>query len=141
MFSGSFSYTRTTGKGGTRVFAAKDRFLPELKELLEKCTIEHDDAFKVLARFDTPTTFHFVDPPYVGSDMGHYAGMFNGEDLGRLLEVLSDIQGRFMLTMYPDDRIREYADRFGWTIRPVQRTVTASNTKRRKQEEWMITNY
>lgn len=109
--------------------------------MLEKCTIEQDDALKVLFRFDTPTAFHFVDPPYVGSDMGHYAGMFNGEDLGRLLEVLSGIQGRFMLTMYPDDRIREYADRFGWTIRPVQRTVTASNTKRRKQEEWMITNY
>lgn len=46
-----------------------------------------------------------------------------------------------MQTMYPHDLIREYADRFGWTLHPVQRTVTASNTKRRKQEEWMITNY
>lgn len=109
--------------------------------MLEKCTIEHDDAFKVLARFDTPTTFHFVDPPYVGSNMGHYTGMFNEDDLNRLLEILSGIQGKFMLTMYPHDLIREYAERFGWTIRPVQRTVTASNTKRRKQEEWMITNY
>lgn len=141
MFSGSFSYTRTTGKGGARVFAAKDRFLPELRDLLEKCTIEHDNAFKVLARFDTPTTFHFVDPPYVGSDMGHYTGMFSRDDFVRLLEILSGIQGKFMLTMYPHDLIREYADRCGWTIRPVQRTVTASNTKRRKQEEWMITNY
>lgn len=59
----------------------------------------------------------------------------------RLLEVLSGIKGKFMLTMYPHDLIREYAGRVGWTIRPVQRTVTASNTKRRKQEEWMITNY
>ena len=141
MFSSSFSYTRTTGKGAARVFAAKERFHPELRDLLEKCTIEHDDALKVLSRFDTPTAFHFVDPPYVGSDMGHYTGMFNEDDLNRLLEVLSGIKGKFMLTMYPHDLIREYAGRVGWTIRPVQRTVTASNTKRRKQEEWMITNY
>ena len=141
MFSSSFSYTRTTGKGAARVFAAKERFLPELKGLLEKCTIEQDDAQKVLSRFDTPTTFHFVDPPYVGSNMGHYTGMFNEDDLNRLLEVLSGIKGKFMQTMYPHDLIREYADRFGWTLHPVQRTVTASNTKRRKQEEWMITNY
>ena len=70
MFSGSFSYTRTTGKGGARVFAAKDRFLPELKELLEKCTIEHDDAFKVLARFDTPTTFH-LSLIHISLDVAH----------------------------------------------------------------------
>ena len=106
MFSSSFSYTRTTGKGAARVFAAKERFLPELKELLEKCTIEQDDALKVLSRFDTPTAFHFVDPPYVGSDMGHYTGMFNGEDLDRLLEVLSGIKGKFMLTMYPHGPVR-----------------------------------
>lgn len=141
MFSSSFSYTRTTGKSAARVFAAKKRFLPELRDLLEKCTIEQDDALKVLSRFDTPTAFHFVDPPYVGSDMGHYTGMFNEDDLNRLLETLSGIKGKFMLTMYPHDLIREYAGRVGWTIRPVQRTVTASNTKRRKQEEWMITNY
>ena len=115
--------------------------MPELKNLLEKCNIEQDDALKVLSRFDTPTAFHFVDPPYVGSDMGHYTGMFTEDDLNRLLEVLSGIKGKFMLTMYPHDLIREYAGRVGWTIRPVQRTVTASNTKRRKQEEWMITNY
>ena len=103
--------------------------------------MQQDDALKVLSRFDTPTTFHFVDPPYVGSNMGHYTGMFNEDDLNRLLEVLSGIKGKFMQTMYPHDLIREYADRFGWTLHPVQRTVTASNTKRRKQEEWMITNY
>ena len=96
---------------------------------------------KVLSRFDTPTACHFVDPPYVGSNMGHYMGMFNEDDLNRLLEVLSGIKGKFMLTMYLHDLIREYADRFNWTLHPVQRTVTASNIKRRKQEEWVITNY
>lgn len=88
-----------------------------------------------------PTAFHFVDPPYVGSNMGHYTGMFSEEDLVRLLELLSGIQGKFMMTMYPNDLIRKYAEQNSWTISPVLRTVTAARIARRKQEEWMIMNY
>lgn len=73
--------------------------------------------------------------------MGHYTGMFSEEDLVRLLELLSGIKGKFMMTMYPNDLIRKYAEQNGWIISPVLRTVTASRSSRRKQEEWMIMNY
>jgi len=67
--------------------------------------------------------------------------MFNEESLGRLLDICVELKGKFMLTMYPHDRIKEYADRYGWIIHKVERTVTASKTARRKQEEWMVCNY
>ena len=67
IFSNSFSFARTTGKNYPRVQTAKDRFLTELKDLLEQCTIEQDDAMKILVRYDIPTAFHFVDPTYGGS--------------------------------------------------------------------------
>ena len=46
-----------------------------------------------------------------------------------------------MLTMFPHERIREYVSRFGWTIHPIERQITASKESRRRQEEWMVTNY
>ena len=111
-FSNSFSFARTTGKNYPRVQTAKDRFLTELKDLLEQCTIEQDDAMKILVRYDIPTAFHFVDPPYVGSDMGHYSGMFSEEDLRHLLDILSRLKGKFMLTMYPNDLIQQSSEQY-----------------------------
>ncbi len=67
--------------------------------------------------------------------------MFNEQSLKELLDICTNLKGKFMLTMYPNEQIKEYADRYGWIIHEVDRTVTASNIKRRKQIEWMICNY
>lgn len=73
--------------------------------------------------------------------MWDYSDTFNEQDLEELLAILSEVEGKFMLTMFPHDRIREYVSRFGWTIHPIERQITASKESRRRQEEWMVTNY
>lgn len=75
--------------------------------------IEQRDALYVIERNDDERTFCFVDPPYFQSDMGHYGG-YTREDFVRLLEVLSVLKGRFLLTSYPSDVLDEYAERVGW---------------------------
>ena len=82
-----------------------------------------------------------MDPPYVGTDCGHYNDCFNEEDFANLLKVLSEVKGKFMLTMFPHPLIKEYIERFGWTLHTLERTITASKTSRRRQEEWIVTNY
>ena len=112
------------------------------KKLLENATIECDDAFKVIRRYDCSEAFHFIDPPYVGSNMGHYAGMFNEQNLEELLKLCSIIQGKFMLTMYPHELIKRYAEKHEWHIHKVERIVSACKAEyRRKQEEWIVVNY
>lgn len=143
--NGSFSFSRKgRNKKVINIGNAKEAFGLELKVLLESCTIEQDDAFQVILRYDTPDTFHFVDPPYVGHNMGHYTGMFGAEDLTRLLELLAGIKGKFMLTMYPNEQITQYVGKYGWHVHEVERLVVASNsnnTSRRRQNEWMVCNY
>lgn len=143
--NGSFSFSRKgRNKKAINIGNAKETFGLELKVLLESCTIEQDDAFQVILRYDTPDTFHFVDPPYVGHNMGHYTGMFGAEDLTRLLELLAGIKGKFMLTMYPNEQITQYVGKYGWHVHEVERLVVASNsnnTSRRRQNEWMVCNY
>lgn len=137
---GAFGYD-FSGKMPKRLRNAKDAFDLQLAKRLEQVTIESRDALKVIDLYDSPDAFHFVDPPYVGSDCGHYAGTFDAQDLQRLLDLLAKLQGRFMLTMYPDDLIAQYAMEYGWVIHRIERTISASKTTRRKQEEWMVCNY
>lgn len=138
----SFSFDKSNGSKARRVRLAKDQIDIELKSKLERSTLEQDDAIKVLKRYDTKKAFHFIDPPYVGSNMGHYAGMFNDQDLEELLNECADLEGKFMLTMYPSDIIKEKADLCGWVIHAIESRVTACRSKyQRKQEEWMVCNY
>jgi DNA adenine methylase len=117
-------------------------FCDEIKELLEHSTIECDDAFKIIKRYDCSNAWFFIDPPYVGSNMGHYANMFNEQNLVELLDICINLKGKFMLTMYPNDIIKEYASKYGWVIYSVDRQVSACKVgSRRRQEEWMVCNY
>jgi DNA adenine methylase len=92
---------------------AKEAFNINLKDRLEGVTVENDDALKVIKRYDVPHAFHFIDPPYVGSNMGHYSNMFNETHLKELLELCTMLEGKFMLTMYPNEVIESYASSHG----------------------------
>lgn len=120
---------------------AKDEFTELICARLAKVTIENRNALDVISTYDSLDAFHFVDPPYVNSDCGHYEGRFNENNLTELLELLCQIRGRFMLTMFPINIIEEYANRHGWIIHSIERTISASKTNRRKQEEWIVCNY
>ncbi len=72
-------------------------------------TIENRDALDVISTYDSPDTFHFVDPPYINSDCGHYEGTFDEYCMEKLLLLLGQVKGKFMLTMFPLPMIEEYA--------------------------------
>ncbi|MDR1756105.1 MAG: DNA adenine methylase [Culturomica sp.] len=138
--NGTFGYDRA-GKTARMAKNAADAFTEELCTRLRDVTIENDDALKIIARYDCPDAFHFVDPPYINSNCGHYEGMFNEADMQALINLLGCLKGKFMLTMFPYKSIEEAAGRHGWVIHKVERTISASKEKRRKQEEWMVCNY
>lgn len=124
-----------------KVRNSKDEFTELLCSRLKNVTIESRDALKVIEIYDSSDTFHFIDPPYINSDCGHYEGSFDEYNMDCLLKLLEIIKGKFMLTMFPLAMIEEYAKRNGWVIHRVERTISASKTSRRKQEEWMVVNY
>jgi DNA adenine methylase len=143
QLSCSFGFDKSKNRHAKKMTFAKKLLLSEdLKNLLEASTIECDDAFKVIKRYDCASAWHFIDPPYVNSNMGHYSGMFNEQNLADLLNICSTLSGKFMLTMYPNAVIRDYADKHKWTIHSIERQVSACKAaSRRQQEEWMICNY
>ena len=137
---GTFGYDFGGGMP-KKIRNSKDEFTEQICKRLERVTIENRNALDVISTYDAPEAFHFVDPPYVNSDCGHYEGRFNENNLEELLELLCHVKGRFMLTMFPFVMIEEYAIRHGWKIHRIERTISASKTNRRKQEEWIVCNY
>lgn len=140
MLDGSFGYD-FSGAMPLKLKNAKDTFTEEICRRLDSVTIENIDALELIKKYDVSNAFHFVDPPYINSDCGHYEGLFSTDNMVELLELLSNIKGKFMLTMFPLDVIKQYADNKGWIIYSIERTISASKTSRRSQEEWIVCNY
>lgn len=91
----------------------KEAFTITYARRLERTSIFCRDALRVIESTDTPTTFHYVDPPYYNADMGHYGG-YSVEDFERLLKTLNQIKGKFLLSSYPSELLQEYTEKSGW---------------------------
>jgi DNA adenine methylase len=143
QLSQQFGVSIKENGGCRRIAFAKENFTTDLCRRLEHTLLECTDALTVIQKYNSPDTFHFIDPPYVGSNCGHYAGMFDEQDLRKLLNILVNIKGKFMLTMYPHPQLQRFATINNWQITSAYRTLTVSAKieARRRQEEWLLMNY
>jgi DNA adenine methylase len=74
-------------------------WLPAIIERLQGVYLECDDALEVIHRWDSPQTCFYIDPPYVGTDQGHYEG-YAASDMKALIDTLDTCQGSFVLSGY-----------------------------------------
>jgi len=139
--NGTFGYDRESNSICKKIFNAKDQFTEEISFRLQKTQIECTSAFHVISSRDCNDAFHFVDPPYINSDCGHYSNTFNLADFEYLLELLSGVKGKFILTMFPHEVLSEYCKNQKWNVLEVERTISASKTNRRKQVELIVCNF
>lgn len=124
---GSFGcYTKGTKAMGWE--NKKELLTLALKDRLKGTQIECTDALKILTLRDSPETFHYIDPPYFNSNMGHY-GNYSKDDFIELLKVLSKLKGKFILSSYPSDLLKLYTKKFGWHTKTFDQLVTANQTK------------
>lgn len=73
--------------------------LPEYLERIHGVHIACDDALNVIRQWDSPQTFFYCDPPYPGTNCGHYKG-YTVDDFKQLVETLDGCQGSFLLSNY-----------------------------------------
>ena len=89
-----------TGTIGRRI-AVVDR-LPRLRERLQNVRIYNADFEPVIKKFDGPKTLFYLDPPYPSRIQDGLK--FDEQDLERLIEVLSGIKGKFILSLDHEQR-------------------------------------
>lgn len=92
---GAWGYDIKGSSMNKKIDGKKIEFGPQLARRLEATQIECNDAVKVITSRDTADTFHYVDPPYINSHMGHYEG-YTAEMYRELLTTLSRVKGKFL---------------------------------------------
>jgi len=102
--------------------------------------IENKDFGAVIEHYDSETVFFYCDPPYYKTEK-HYEVCFPEEDHIRLFNVLSNINGKFLLSQVDCPFIRElYKD---FNIMPVSRINSIAQRYSAGSEfpEVLISNY
>lgn len=138
---GTFGYDRKTNTTSKKIHNKREAFTERYSIRLQNTQIENTDALRIIRSRDTPTSFFYCDPPYFNSNCGHYDG-YSKEDFTQLLETLSTIEGKFLLSSYPSDILKEFKHKFNWHERTFKQRVSVSLTNKSKTKtEVMTANY
>jgi len=138
---GSWGYDRD--KRAYNVQNKIDSFSEKLSERLKYVQIEQNEAHKVMLSRDKEDVFHYIDPPYIDANQGHYGG-YTQDHFKRDLDAISQLKGKFLLSTYPSDILTEYTKKNGWQCIHLDKLLAASNgavSKRRRKTEVLTANY
>ena len=108
-------------------------------ERLKQVIIEKQDFEKLIARFDTPNTFFYLDPPYYTKEH-----LYDREDANaftkheELAAILKQIKGKFLLSYNNEPYIRTLYQ--GFTIDEVEAQYTVSGAFQ-TETELLVRNY
>ena len=114
VFSGSkpetSTYTDYKGKYRCKVLIFMDKLKhPEYRAHLEKITfVENMDFQDVVEKYDSPTTYFYMDPPYYLTENYYSNHIFNKETHIRLAKTLKKIKGKFSLSYYEFPQLSEW---------------------------------
>jgi DNA adenine methylase len=111
--------------------------LDQIHERLAGVVIECLPWVDFVERYDSPTTLFYLDPPYWGSETDYGAGVFTRADFMGLATRLSEIAGKFLLSVNDVPEMRETFSRFG--IESVATRYTVSGGKGIEVAEIVVT--
>jgi DNA adenine methylase len=115
--------------------------IPEIIEKthkrLARVQIESLPYEQILEKYDRPTTFFYLDPPYWGPKL--YRFNFTDDDFVRLAERLVKLQGKFILSLNDRPEVRATFKKFRIEREEIAYTAQAKPGKR--YGELLITNY
>lgn len=141
MLDGGFGYD-SCGTTSGKITAKRNAFTEQLAIRLQNVQIECCDALKIIRSRDTPDSFFYCDPPYPDTDQGHYDG-YSSDDFRSLLETLSKIEGKFLLSSFRHDHLKEFTAKQGWSQFELKmnKSIMASTGHAATKIEVLTANY
>jgi DNA adenine methylase len=118
----------------------KENFDKKYVKRLEHTQIFSRDAIRVIKNTDTEETFHFVDPPYINTDCGHYRG-YSETDFKELLNALETVKGKFLLTSFPSEILDSFTAKNNWHRVEIIKHKSASGKAGITKTEVFTANY
>ena len=150
VFSGSkpetSSFIDLKGKYKSKYLTFRDKLSkPDWIEHFLKIThVENMDFADVIAKYDSPTTYIYLDPPYWKTENYYNNHDFDREDHERLANVLHGLQGKFSLSYYDFELLHEWfpETQYRWEKKLFAKAAAAKKGKTQNMgEELLIMNY
>jgi len=140
MIFGGFAFSE--GGKGSSTANKRDSFTDKYMKRLRDVEIFQRDAIDLIKLKDSLDTFFYCDPPYVSSDCGHYDGYLHS-DFINLLDTLVNIKGKFLLSSYPEEILKEYRKKNGWNSKDIKQVlqVTGKREETKYKIECLTWNY
>lgn len=140
MFKGSRGKFLQKSSGRTYFDVAFRPYIPNLEEykrLLKDTIIENKNYVDIIKKYDSPTTFFFLDPPYEASE-----GIYKNHmiDYEQMRDILRNIKGKFLLTLNDSKELREIFREFQIKKASVKSTTNERLWKGGRNEIY-ISNY
>lgn len=142
MLDGSWGFDITANTTTKKINTKRDGFTKMFALRLQRCQLECADALYVIESRDTEDSFFYCDPPYFNSDLGHYDG-YSERDYENLLNLLSKIKGKFLLSSYPSPILQRYTKKNGWQKWSTNSkvSVNAKGGDQKTKTEMLVANY
>lgn len=137
---GSWGYDKLGNSMVKRLATRKVDFTIALRSRMEYVQIENNDALTVIESRDHESAFHYVDPPYIGSNQGHYSGYTEGMYTD-LLKLLSRVTGKFIQSSYHSEILADFVKRYQWHVREFEKPVSVGTKKTKRKVEVLVANY
>ena len=150
VFSGSkpekSSFIDLKGKYKSKYLTFRDKLMkPDwVEHFLRISDVENMDFAEVIEKYDSPTTYFYVDPPYWKTENYYSNHDFDRKDHERLAKVLNGIQGKFSLSYYDFEILHFWFpdNIYRWEKKEFAKAAAAKKgTKQNMGEELLIMNY
>jgi len=150
VFSGSKPETSNfidlKGKYKSKFLTFRDKLSkPDWVDHFLKITdVENMDFADVITKYDSPSTYIYLDPPYWKTENYYSNHDFDRGDHERLAKTLHNIQGKFSLSYYDFELLHEWfpEDQYVWVKKEFAKAASAKKgTKQNMGEELLIMNY
>jgi DNA adenine methylase len=150
VFSGSkpetSSFIDLKGNYRCKYLSFRDKLSkPDWVEHFSRITdVENMDFEDLIIKYDTPTTFHYVDAPYYKTENYYSNHDFDRQDHERLANVLQKVKGKFGMSYYdfPDLHTWFPENIYRWERKLFAKAAAAKkNTKQNMGEELFILNF
>ena len=114
---------------------------PRITKRLKQLTVENLNAIDVIKKYDSPTTFFYVDPPYYEKEH-YYTQAFGKHEHEELAQCLNTIQGEFALSYYDFEELNDWfpESKYNRTTYNVSKQ-SSSRTNKQRGIELVIRNY
>jgi len=134
------------GKYRSKYLSFRDKLSnPKWVEHFSRIThVENMDFQQVIEKYDSPSTYIYLDPPYWKTENYYSNHDFDRADHERLATTLNSVQSKFSLSYYDFELLHQWfpEDRFRWEKKQFAKAAAAKKgVKQNMGEELLILNY